>query len=47
MFNLFLMKTYENFIAGRFVPAKDTQTLDVTNPATETLISRVPETPLD
>jgi lactaldehyde dehydrogenase / glycolaldehyde dehydrogenase len=41
------MKTYENFIAGRFVPTSGGQTIDVMNPATEALISRVPETPLE
>lgn len=41
------MKPYENFIDGRFVrPQKIGKCIEVSNPATEQIISRVPETPL-
>src|SRR6476660_7261115 len=40
------MKTYQNFIGGRFVAAGG-KTIDVINPATEEIISRVPETPVE
>src|SRR5262245_48861197 len=40
------MKAYQNFINGRFVSSPGS-TIDVFNPATEELISRVPETPLE
>jgi len=41
------MREYKNFIAGRFVPSRDGKTIGVINPATEELISQVPETPVE
>jgi lactaldehyde dehydrogenase/glycolaldehyde dehydrogenase len=41
------MREYKNFIAGRFVPSSGGKTIGVINPATEELISQVPETPLE
>lgn len=38
------MKTYQNYINGKFVPATG-DVIDVLNPATGTIVSRVPETP--
>ncbi|MGH8021579.1 MAG: aldehyde dehydrogenase [Opitutaceae bacterium] len=40
------MKTYENFVNGRFVSNGD-QWIEVVNPATEDVISRVPETSVE
>jgi lactaldehyde dehydrogenase/glycolaldehyde dehydrogenase len=39
------MKAYQNFVNGRFMSSNG-DTLDVINPATEEVISRVPETPV-
>jgi len=39
------MKTYQNFIDGRFVPTAANAMIDVLNPATEELLSQVPDTP--
>ena len=41
------IKTYQNFIAGRFVSSDEGETINVINPATEEVISQVPETPLE
>jgi lactaldehyde dehydrogenase/glycolaldehyde dehydrogenase len=37
------MKTYQNFINGTFIPSAGDDALEVTNPATGAVVSRVPE----
>ena len=41
------MREYKNFIAGRFVSSTGARAIGVINPATEELISQVPETPVE